>query len=270
MTRAYETTHQARKRFGQNFLHDQNIIHRIVKTIQSNATSTIIEIGPGLGALTAPLLASTPDLVAIEIDRDLSAQLRERFPQLHLIEGDALETNFAEIIKNIGSKTANIVGNLPYNISTPLIFHLLASESSIESMYFMLQREVVERMAALPGNKIYGKLSVMTQYHCDVNPLFHISPQCFHPVPKVESTFVQLKPRPFHIAALNLDHFENLVSSAFQQRRKTLRNAIKSLLPQEIPLTVSDKLSRRAEEISVAEYVTMSNDLYKNTATRST
>jgi len=263
MTNSYQGTHQARKRFGQNFLHDKNIIDRIVKSISSSDQIPLIEIGPGLGALTGPLLATGTPMAAIEIDRDLAARLRENFPQLSLIEGDALKIDFPVIIKSFEKNTAKIVGNLPYNISTPLIFHLLESGSNIHSMYFMLQREVVERMAAWPGNKEYGKLSVMVQYHCDVSPLFNISPSCFHPVPKVESTFVLLRPRPFHIKAMNPQHFDKLVACAFQQRRKTLRNAIKSFLPLEVPASILQKLSQRAEEISVTDYVIMSNELSK-------
>lgn len=260
-------THQARKRFGQNFLHDKNIVDRIIKSIQSSNNLPIIEIGPGLGALTEPLLSIAGKMAAIEIDRDLAGQLREKFPQLTLFEGDALKININDICAslNLNNSKAKIVGNLPYNISTPLIFHLLESSNSISAMYFMLQREVVTRMAASPGNREYGKLSIMVQYHCDVSPLFNISPQCFYPIPKVESTFVLLKPRPFQALALNHQHFEKLVSYAFQQRRKTLRNAIKILLPPDIPISVSQKLSCRAEEISVEEYVEMSNDLCKQT-----
>jgi len=264
MTNPNQNTHQARKRFGQNFLHDKNIIDRIVKSIQPHEKIPIIEVGPGLGALTEPLLATGAPVTAIEIDRDLSLQLREKFPRLTLIEADVLEINISDMVKNLGATTAKIVGNLPYNISTPLIFHLLESKGSIDSMYFMLQREVVERMAAPHGSKEYGKLSIMVQYHCDVSPLFHISPQSFHPVPKVESTFVLLKPRPFHMTVLDFLHFEKLVSNAFQQRRKTLRNAIKTLLPSsEIPESILQKLSLRAEEISVTDYVIMSNELVK-------
>lgn len=270
MSEQFLHTHKARKRFGQNFLRDQNIIDRIVKSIAPNQDFPLIEIGPGLGALTESLLAIHTRFAAIEIDRDLAAQLRERFPQLLLIEADALKVNINDIIKQLGQNAAvgkaNIVGNLPYNISTPLIFGLLESRNHINAMYFMLQKEVVDRMAASPGNKEYGRLSVMVQYHCDVSPLFDISPQCFNPAPKVESTFVLLKPRPFPLLAASPLHLEKLVNHAFQQRRKTLRNAIRSLLPAEIPVLVQTKLSQRAEEISVADYVQMSNALCGGTA----
>ncbi len=263
MTNPQQSAHKARKRFGQNFLHDKNIIDRIVKCVPSNEAIPLIEIGPGLGALTEPLLSIHQKMTAIEIDRDLAAQLRERFPELTLIEADALKFDYSTLIKKFGTSSVRIIGNLPYNISTPLIFHLLEMSEKIHSMHFMLQREVVERMAASHGGKEYGKLSIMTQYHCDVSPLFHISSQCFHPAPKVESTFVLLKPRPFKITALNFQHFEKMVSCAFQQRRKTLRNAINSFLPPEVPDLVFQKLSQRAEEISVADYVSMSNELCK-------
>ena len=257
-------THKARKRFGQNFLRDHNIIDRIIKSIVSGGDYPLIEIGPGLGALTALLLKHHPTMAAVEIDRDLAAQLRDRFPQLLLIEGDVLDVRIPDIIAKLDrhrTGQANIVGNLPYNISTPLIFKLLEDRQHIHAMYFMLQKEVVDRMAAAPGGKEYGRLSVMLQYYCEVSPLFDISPHCFHPAPKVESSFVLLTPRPFPVLATDTRHLEKLVSSAFQQRRKTLRNAIKSLLPTEVPVAVQEKLMQRAEDIGVADYVMMSNAL---------
>jgi 16S rRNA (adenine1518-N6/adenine1519-N6)-dimethyltransferase len=268
MSNDFSTTHRARKRFGQNFLHDQQVIDRIIASLQLADGLPVIEIGPGQGALTAPLLAATKKLTAIEIDRDLAHQLHANFPQLILIEADVLKTHLPDVIKQHcdDAPQVKVVGNLPYNISTPLIFYLLEYAHRLHSMYFMLQREVVERMAAGPGNKTYGKLSVMVQYHCDVTPLFHIPSQAFHPVPKVESTLVLLKPRPFQTRLHNLAHFEKLVSAAFQQRRKTLRNAISVFLPTEIPEVVRAKLSLRAETLSVTDYVDMSNALFVSTS----
>jgi 16S rRNA (adenine1518-N6/adenine1519-N6)-dimethyltransferase len=266
MSGNFSTLHRARKRFGQNFLHDQFVIDRIITSIQPSDGVPVIEIGPGQGALTAPLLAATNMLAAIEIDRDLARQLRIQFPQLRLVEADVLQTRLPEIIKQHchDAPQVKVVGNLPYNISTPLIFHLLVHANRIQAMYFMLQREVVERMAAQPGSKTYGKLSVMVQYHCDVTPLFHIAAHAFQPAPKVESTLVLLKPRPFPAPLHNVAHFEKLVSAAFQQRRKTLRNALGKFLPTEIPEDVHAKLSLRAETLSVTDYVAMSNAIFSS------
>lgn len=251
--------HQARKRFGQNFLHERSVIDRIIRSIAPKAGERIIEIGPGLGALTEPLLAAGANLSAVELDRDLARDLRQRMPQLDLVEADALKTDFGKWIASSGSTQAKIVGNLPYNISTPLIFHLLEYRQYVSAMFFMLQKEVVDRMAAAPGSKAQGRLSIMTQYDCDVVPLFDIAPGAFQPAPKVTSTFVALYPKASVLPLHDHKLFSELVNAAFQQRRKTLRNALKSVLPLQVQQQYLALLERRAEDLSVSEYVALAN-----------
>lgn len=225
--------HQARKRFGQNFLTDRQVIERIVQAIHPEPGQCIVEIGPGQAALTQPLLASGAELHLVEIDRDLAAGLQQRLAghdNAHLHVADALQLDFADISKG---RQFRIVGNLPYNISTPLLFHVLRWSRFITDMHFMLQREVVERMAAKPGSKDWGKLSIMCQYHCSVTPLFTVPPEAFSPAPRVHSSMVRLVPHatpPVHIESL--DNFKRLVSQAFTMRRKTLRNCMRGLLDE--------------------------------------
>lgn len=256
--------HQARKRFGQNFLVDSSIIDRIIATIRPSATDNLVEIGPGQGALTAPLLEAAGHLKAVELDRDLVAILEHKFAahshsRFSLYQGDALAFDFSSLSAD---GPLRIVGNLPYNISTPLIFHLLAYAYLIKDMHFMLQKEVVERMAATPGSKTYGRLSVIVQYYCRVFDMFTVPASAFHPVPKIESAIVRLVPRSDRaIAATDMALFHTLVRIAFQQRRKTLRNALKQL-----PLTwreenISIDLSRRPETLTVDEFAILSNEL---------
>lgn len=226
--------HRARKRFGQNFLTDTQIIGRIIQTINPQPGERIIEIGPGQAALTQPLLASGAELHLVEIDRDLAATLQpwlagHQNASLHI--GDALTMDFADISQG---QPFRLVGNLPYNISTPLLFHVLQWSSLIRDMHFMLQREVVERMAATPGNKAWGRLSIMCQYHCSVTPLFTVPPEAFSPQPRVYSSIVKLVPHatpPVHIESM--DAFQRLVGQAFTMRRKTLRNCMRGLLDAE-------------------------------------
>ena len=220
-----------RKRFGQNFLHDQQVIARIHGAIAARPGQRIIEIGPGHGALTRGLVDSGADITAVEIDRDLIPHLLLHFglkPNFHLEQADALRTDFARF--STSDQPLRIVGNLPYNISTPLIFHLLQHESLISDMHFLLQKEVVERMAAAPDSGAYGRLSVMVQYHCEVTPLFQVPPGAFQPAPKVDSAIVRLTPRPYpHAHADNTRVLGKVVNAAFQQRRKTLRNALRGI-----------------------------------------
>lgn len=256
--------HRARKRFGQNFLTDTHIIEKIVSSIAPKIDQQLIEIGPGQGALTTELLAANPNLTAIEIDRDLAAQLNMRFahyPQFKLITGDALTANYREF--SDAGKPLRLIGNLPYNLSTPLLFHLLDFGDLISDMHFMLQKEVVDRLAANPGSKTYGRLSVMVQYRCAVQPLFQVPPTAFHPVPKVESMIVRLIPHAQ--PALVADHFpsfKHLVNICFQQRRKTLRNCLKSLLPVEQLDTLDIPLNVRPDTLSVNDFVTLSNRIH--------
>lgn len=255
--------HQARKRFGQNFLVDDGVIHKICRSIGARASDSVVEIGPGQGAITASLLESCPTLHVIELDRDLIPRLQakfERYPELHIHQADALKFDFTEI--GSPSKRLRVVGNLPYNISTPLIFHLLKQRECIEDMHFMLQKEVVLRLAARPGDKNYGRLSVMTQYVCDVEALFDVPPECFRPAPKVMSAIVRLTPtQSIKQAADNEPFLADVVKCAFQQRRKTLRNSIKPLLEETDVSSIDIDLGKRAEQLSVEEFVLLSNQL---------
>jgi 16S rRNA (adenine1518-N6/adenine1519-N6)-dimethyltransferase len=221
--------HRARKRFGQNFLHDEHVIARIVSAITPRPGERLVEIGPGQGAITAPLLALGQGLSVIEIDRDLAAHLRQRFgenPGFNLLERDVLDVDFSQFSNT--PRSLRILGNLPYNISTPLLFHLLRYRHLIHDMLFMLQLEVVERLAATPGSADYGRLSVMMQYHCKVERLFKVPPGAFTPAPKVESAIVRLEPWPAPPYPVRDERlFATLVRDAFNQRRKTLRNALK-------------------------------------------
>lgn len=251
-----EQPHRARKRFGQNFLHDQAIINRIVTAISPTADDTLVEIGPGLGALTAPLLQAAGKMQAIEIDRDLIARLPEAMAQhgqLTLHEQDALKADLNQLFP--GEEKLRVVGNLPYNISTPLLFHLCDQIDRIADMHFMLQKEVVERMAAGPGSKTYGRLSVMLQYHCQVVPLFVVKPGAFNPPPKVDSAIIRLTPHPaapYEIG--NYALFQKLVTQCFSQRRKTLRNAVNGIATlDQVELAGLDPTSR-PETLSGADF----------------
>jgi 16S rRNA (adenine1518-N6/adenine1519-N6)-dimethyltransferase len=261
MSKDTPPAHKARKRFGQNFLHDTNIIERIVRAIMPQPGQRLVEIGPGQGAITAPLLEAGADLTAIEIDRDLAAMLRARFapePHFHLVEMDVLKFDFASL--GVAPAGLRVLGNLPYNISTPLIFHLLDYAPLIHDMVFMLQLEVVERMAAVPGSAAWGRLSVMVQYQCKVEKLFKVPPGAFQPQPKVDSAIVRLTPqRPLACAASDPQLFERVVREAFSQRRKTLRNTLRHLVePAQFEQLGIDP-SRRAETLALADYVSIAN-----------
>ena len=248
--------HRARKRFGQNFLTDEAVIRRIVDTIQPAAGDLILEIGPGQAAISQPLSESDAELHLLEIDRDLAARLRTRFEPGGLArvhEGDALQMDFSEIVDN---RAFRLVGNLPYNISTPLLFHVLKWQELVKDMHFMLQQEVVNRMAALPGTKAWGKLSVMCQYYCEVTPLFT---EAFTPAPRVQSIFVKLVPhRHPPVRIDDMGAFERLVSQAFSMRRKTLRNSLKGLLdPGEMESCEVDA-GARPETLSLEQFACLS------------
>jgi len=263
------TEHRARKRFGQNFLEDDNIIRRIVKSIHPTADDNLVEIGPGKGAITGQLLTACPTLNVIELDRDLIPILLSQFianyPSLKIHQSDALKFDFGTLLiddENNQRGPLRIVGNLPYNISTPLIFHLLSYQADVKDMHFMLQKEVVDRMASKPGLKSYGRLSVMVQYYCRVENLFDVPPECFNPRPKVDSAIVRLTPyqQPPH-PARDVNLLARLVNTAFQQRRKTLRNALKQLLPTEAIESLNIDTSVRPENITLAEFVALSDKL---------
>jgi 16S rRNA (adenine1518-N6/adenine1519-N6)-dimethyltransferase len=239
--------HQPRKRFGQHFLTDSGVLDAIVAAIEPKPGQRLIEIGPGLGALTLPLLERCERLTVIELDRDLAARLRKN-AALDVIEADVLTVDFAALGERL-----RVVGNLPYNISTPILFHLQDAAQHIEDMHFMLQREVVRRMAAEPGGKDYGRLSVMLQWRWHVEPLFDVPPEAFEPPPRVDSAVVRLLPWP-QAAAVDAKTLEALVATAFSQRRKLLRHTLGPWL-QARGFSGSFDLQRRAEEVPVAEYV---------------
>ncbi len=254
--------HQARKRFGQNFLQDQGVIRRIIRSINPKPGQHLVEIGPGLGALTEELLAGCGELDVVELDRDLIPKLQKQFSQygdkLRIHEADALKFDFQSLVDE--QQPLRVVGNLPYNISTPLIFHLLSYSGVFEDMYFMLQKEVVDRLAALPGDSAYGRLGIMAQYYCEVSSLFLVNPEAFDPKPKVDSAIVKLRPyaQPPHPAD-SVDDFALLVRTAFGQRRKTLRNNLKTVLPVELIEAEGIDPGLRPEKLSLPEFVRLAN-----------
>ncbi|MEW8185753.1 MAG: 16S rRNA (adenine(1518)-N(6)/adenine(1519)-N(6))-dimethyltransferase RsmA [Candidatus Thiodiazotropha endolucinida] len=253
--------HRPRKRFGQNFLHDPGIIQRIVQAIDPQPGDNLVEIGPGQGAITTELLSLIGRMQAIELDRDLVGPLAERcasLGELQIHNTDALKFDFTQLA--VTERPLRVVGNLPYNISTPLLFHLLDQADQIRDMHFMLQKEVVDRMAAKPGSKTYGRLTVMLQARAEVTSLFNIGPGAFNPPPKVESAFVRLLPlkqSPYQID--DWDRFSRLVSQAFSQRRKTLRNSLGKLLTADAITAAGIDPGNRAEQLSVAEFVNLAN-----------
>lgn len=259
----HESQHKARKRFGQNFLIDHGVIREIVRSVHPHKDDVMVEIGPGKGAITELLADACDNLNVIELDRDLVPWLKVKFekhPNFQLFQADALQFDFAQLLKN--DRPLRIVGNLPYNISTPLIFHLLGYANKVRDMHFMLQKEVVKRMAAQPGESAYGRLGIMVQYYCAVEDLFDVPPTSFDPAPKVDSAIVRLTPyAQLPYVATHIKTLETLVNVAFQQRRKTLRNSLKQLLAGEQMENLTVDLSLRPEEISLREYVAMSNVL---------
>jgi 16S rRNA (adenine1518-N6/adenine1519-N6)-dimethyltransferase len=251
--------HTPRKRFGQNFLIDDGIIHAIVNAVHPQAGETLVEIGPGLGALTRPLLERLPHLHAVELDRDIVARLRRTWPaeRLTIHEGDALKFNFAALGHDL-----RIVGNLPYNISTPLLFHLMDFAGQIRDMTFMLQKEVVERMVAEPSTTDYGRLSIMLQRRFHLEWLLDVPPTAFNPAPKVDSAVVRLIPKTsVEIVPLDEALFARVVATAFSQRRKTLRNTLGSLMkPGDFDVLGVDA-GKRAENLAVADYEAITRHL---------
>jgi len=257
--------HVARKRFGQNFLVSPGIIHKIVDAIGPRAGDTVVEIGPGLGAITGPLLERIDHLHVVEIDRDLIARLRSRFPpeRLTIHEGNALEFDFGALKE---SGPLKIVGNLPYNISSPLLFHLVPFAPLVHDMHFMLQKEVVDRMVAAPGSKDFGRLSVMLQYHYHMERMFIVPPGAFNPAPKVDSAIVRMIPVDFSRvgagdAAKDPALFARVVTAAFSQRRKMLRNTLREFISETDLAALGITPTARAEDIAVADYVRLANSL---------
>jgi 16S rRNA (adenine1518-N6/adenine1519-N6)-dimethyltransferase len=255
--------HTARKRFGQNFLHDQHVINRIISRFNPQAGEFILEIGPGLGALTWPLLEQIDELHAIELDRDLVARF-EADPRtdgrLFLHQQDALTFDFSTLTES--QKKLRIIGNLPYNISTPLLFHLLEFAPAIQDMMFMLQKEVVQRITADPGGKNYGRLSVMLQSQCAIEKILDVSPGAFSPAPKVDSAVVKLTPHTTPVIDIpNSEKFAMIVKASFTQRRKTLRNNLKGILTESEIISAGVDPSVRAETLSLEDFSALAKQI---------
>jgi 16S rRNA (adenine1518-N6/adenine1519-N6)-dimethyltransferase len=252
--------HRARKRFGQNFLQDEVVIHQIVRAINPQAQQSLVEIGPGKGALTRGLLDSGCQLDLVELDRDLVPLLQGMFDgaqRLQIHSADALRFDYSSLRR--GEERLRVVGNLPYNISTPLIFHLLEQAEHIHDMHFMLQLEVVNRLAASPGSKAWGKLSVMTQYHCQVDALFEVPPTAFSPVPKVQSAIVRLAPRHTgHRSREQEQRLRRVVYAAFAQRRKTLRNTLRDVIDVQQLESLGIAQTARAETLDLQQFLAIS------------
>ena len=254
--------HVTKKRFGQHFLHDKNILSRIVEYVAAKPGERIVEIGPGEGALTLPLLRAAGSLTVIELDRDLIEPLRVRASgvgELTIVHRDVLGVDIAALA---AGGTIRLVGNLPYNISTPILFHCLDHAAAIRDMHFMLQKEVVERMAAGPGSKTYGRLSVMLQLRCAVEPLFDVPPTAFTPPPKVDSAVVRLVPlSPDRLPQVDFDVIDRVVRAAFGQRRKTLSNALKGVADADDLAAAGIDPRLRAEQLAPATFVALAQHL---------
>ena len=261
-------SHKARKRFGQNFLHDHGVIRRIVACIGPKKGQRIVEIGPGKGALTEGIISVTERMDVVELDRDLIPILKVnlfKFPDLTVHEADAMKFDFSSL--KTDEQNIRVVGNLPYNISTPLIFHLLSHADVIDDMHFMLQKEVVDRLAARPGDSLYGRLSVMAQYYCAVESLFVVGPESFDPAPKVDSAIVRMTPYkslPFTVG--DIKKLEDMVRIGFQQRRKTLRNNYKGVLDNDDFTALNIDPGLRPERLDVEDFVHITNYVMKKEA----
>jgi 16S rRNA (adenine1518-N6/adenine1519-N6)-dimethyltransferase len=253
-------SHRPRKRFGQNFLHDPGIINRIIRIIDPQPGERLVEIGPGKGAITLPLLQAAGRLQVVELDRDLIEPLQaccSSAGELVVHNADALKMDFCGMSDGY---TLRVVGNLPYNISTPLLFHLLAQSHCIADMHFMLQREVVDRLSAAPGGSQYGRLSVMVQYRCEVTPLFTIGPGAFQPPPRVDSAFVRLRPwRELPVTVHDEAMLGRIVQQAFGQRRKTLRNALRGTLDEAQIRSLDIDPAARAEVLGIADFARLAD-----------
>ena len=250
--------HQARKRFGQHFLTDQGVIADIVDAIDPQPGQHMVEIGPGLAAMTQPLVERVGHLQVIELDRDLAARLRQH-KHLTVHEADVLKVDVTALAKNLNTQTLRVVGNLPYNISTPILFHLLDHVAVIQDQHFMLQKEVVERMVAAPASAAYGRLSVMLQWRYAMEMVVAVGPMAFEPPPRVDSAVVRMTPHT-QPAPLPLALLSELVQVAFSQRRKLLRHTLGRWL-QERGVAADFDVQRRAEEVAVAEYVLLAQQV---------
>jgi 16S rRNA (adenine1518-N6/adenine1519-N6)-dimethyltransferase len=251
-----------RKRFGQHFLKDKNVLDRIVERFAPGDNQIIAEIGPGTGALTERLLDRVNHLTAVELDRDLAAALQRKHPpeRLTVIQEDILNFNIRSLLPDDGvAHKVRLIGNLPYNISTPLLFHLLKSVDHVEDMVFMLQKEVAQRLSAAPGSKIYGRLTVMAALKLECHPLFDVPPEAFDPPPKVDSTVLHLTPRIQNREIRNQNRLDEIVRCAFSQRRKTLRNSLQNVVNDAQFEAAGIDSSRRAETLSVQEFIGLGN-----------
>jgi len=262
--------HQAKKRFGQNFLHNDAVISDIVDAINPEPGENLIEIGPGLGALTEPVVDRAEKLSVVELDRDLAHRLRHHpflAPHLTIYETDALNFDFSQLAKDEhGTENPlRIFGNLPYNISTPLIFHLLTFKDKVKDMHFMLQKEVVERMASGPDCKAYGRLSIMTQYQCQVIPVMEIGPEAFKPAPKVDSAIVRLIPhKEIKNPVKDINALNTVCLAAFNQRRKTIRNGFKKLISVEQLTSLDIDANLRPENLTIDDFIKLANFIVDN------
>ena len=254
---------QLRKRFGQHLLTNPNTITSIVKVIHPKKEDRLVEIGPGRGAITIPILKKVGTLDAIEIDRDIAKEVTKKcsaIGELTIHQGDVLNFDFSQLASK--DKPIRLFGNLPYNISTPLLFHLLNYSNLITDMHFMLQKEVVDRITAQTGDSNYSRLSIMLQCNYKVESLFDISPNDFTPPPKVNSSFMRLLPDDQYFKTIiNHDVFRKLVETAFQQRRKTIKNSLSVLVSEEQLLKANISLTQRPQEISIPQYIELSNQL---------
>ena len=250
--------HHARKRFGQHFLTDGAVIDQILQAIAPQPGDAMVEIGPGLAAMTQPLVERLGHLNVIELDRDLALRLRQH-PQLSVTEADVLNVDFTALAASLQTQQMRVVGNLPYNISTPILFHLLDHVAVVKDQHFMLQKEVVERMVASPSTANYGRLSVMLQWRYDMEMVLLVGPQAFDPPPRVDSAVVRMTPWP-QPADVQLKLLSELVQVAFSQRRKLLRHTLGQWLEARAFSGVFD-VKRRAEEVAVAEYVALAQAL---------
>ena len=251
--------HIAKKKFGQNFLKDTSIINAIIQSINPVPDDLLIEIGPGLGALTKPLLEKTNHLLAIEVDRDIVAWMENEYSKKNItvFNEDILNFNFDQFDQKV-----RIVGNLPYNISTPILFKCIDNITNIKDLHFMLQKEVVDRMIAVPSSSEYGRLSVMLQYYFAMEHLVHVPKESFDPEPKVESSFVRLIPyKHYPFVANNIEQFGRIVKEAFSQRRKTIRNTLKSFISENDFQKIDINPQLRAENLAVSDFVKISNYL---------
>ena len=253
-------TAPAKKQLGQHFLADAHYVEKIVLAVNPRPGDRLVEIGPGQGAITFPLLRRHPQLTVIEFDRDLIAPLTAAaapLGELTIVHRDVLQVDFTELA---GGSPIRLVGNLPYNISSPILFHALEHAAAISDMTFMLQKEVVDRMAAGPGSKVYGRLSVMLQAWCQVTSLFVVPPGAFRPPPKVDSAVVRLVPRdPATVGIADPQHFAHLVKAAFGQRRKTLRNALNGIVDEAGFAATGVRSDARAEQLEVADFIALAN-----------